>query len=326
MRLINSPAAAVRSAAGLALVATGLGDADTAFAAGTLAGTAIVNVATADYIDDTSTPRSVTSNAVTIRVEEVLDVGVSPLGTQPQSVIPGAPEYTVAYRVTNAGNGPEPFFLVAGTVIGGDAFDPGLVRIAVDRDGDGIYNPLVDTDFAPGSEPLLAPDASVDVFVFVSLPSGTSSGDEGRVSLTATALTGSGAPGTLIAGAGTGGSDAVVGNSRAEALALGALLVGGNAPTLAKAQSFSAAVPVAGTIVTYTITADLVGSGAASPIVADPIPAGVSFVPGSIRLDGVPMSDAADADAGTFTGAAVEVALSAAAGGPQVITFQVRVN
>jgi uncharacterized repeat protein (TIGR01451 family) len=294
-------------------------------AAGTPAGTAIVNVASADYVDENSIVRTVTSNSVTIRVEEVLDVTVSPLGAQPQSVVPGAPEYRLTYRVTNDGNGPEAFGLQAGTAIGGDVFDPTLIRVAVDRDGDGVYNPLVDTDFAPGAEPVLAPDTSVDVFVFVGLPSDVANGDDGLVNLTARALTGSGVPGTLFAGLGAGASDAVVGNSGAEALASGALLVAIAQPTLVKTQD-AVGQPTSGSIVTYTISADLAGSGAVAPTIVDAIPPGVTYVAGSLTLAGSALTDAADADPGVFTGISIEVALSETAAGPQVVTFQVRVN
>jgi uncharacterized repeat protein (TIGR01451 family) len=293
-------------------------------AAGTPAGTSIVNVATAAYTD-TAGAQTVISNSVIIRVEEVLDVAVSPLGAQPLSVVPGAPDYRLVYRVTNVGNGLETFGLNAGTVIGGDDFDPALVRVAVDRDGDGVYNPLVDTDFAPGAEPALLPDTSVDVFVLVSLPAGASGGDDGSVSLTATALTGSGAPGTLFPGLGDAGSDAVAGNTRAAATATGGLLVAASLPTLVKAQDVGGGAPASGSIVTYTLTADLAGSTAASPIIVDPIPAGTSYVPGSLTLAGAALTDTADADAGRFTGSAVEVAL-ATADGPQVVTFQIKVN
>ncbi|GLZ80218.1 hypothetical protein Afil01_50250 [Actinorhabdospora filicis] len=42
------------------------------------------------------------------------------------------------------------------------------------------------------------------------------------------------------------------------------------------------------------------GSAAGNPVVRDAIPAGATYVPGSITLDGVPLTDAADGDAAEF--------------------------
>lgn len=57
----------------------------------------------------------------------------------------------------------------------------------------------------------------------------------------------------------------------------------------------------AGDEVTYTVRVrNDGGSAAGNPVVRDAIPAGAAHVPGSITLDGVPLTDAADGDAGEF--------------------------
>jgi hypothetical protein len=61
--------------------------------------------------------------------------------------------------------------------------------------------------------------------------------------------------------------------------------------------------------------------------VSDPVPAGTTYKPGSLTLEGAPLTDAADADSGSFTGAAVNVALgTVAAGATRTITFQVKID
>ncbi len=154
----------------------------------------------------------------------------------------------------------------------------------------------------------------------------------GLASLRATAVTGSGAPGTVFAGRGIGGTDAVVGGTTATALAQGGLIASLAVPQLAKAQQIvdaqggNSALP--GAIITYTLTASYAGSVPTSGgLVEDPIPAGTSYVAGSLKLNGASLTDAADGDAGEAGAAGVRVAVGAlSARSGAVISFQVRVN
>ncbi|MBW7885993.1 MAG: DUF11 domain-containing protein, partial [Caldilineaceae bacterium] len=57
----------------------------------------------------------------------------------------------------------------------------------------------------------------------------------------------------------------------------------------------------AGDLVTYTLVVTNTGSGdALQVLVQDPIPTNTSYVPGTLRLGGAPLTDVADGDAGTF--------------------------
>lgn len=327
MHIVGGHVAAAHAATASLIISAACLAASPAGAAGTLAGTAIVNVATATYTDDLAALQTVTSNSASILVDEVIDVVASVIGAQPLAVSPGATEYRMTFRVTNTGNGPESVSLLASAAHGGDSFDPLLLRIVVDRDGDGLYDPLVDTVFAAGSEPLLAPDSSVDVFVFFAIPAAVAAGDQGILGVTAAALTASGTPGTRIAGAGVGGSNAVVGNSTASATATGTIQTASALPVLAKSHSLDGPGPaVRGSIVTYTLTANLGGTAMDSALVADTIPVGTRFLPGSLRLDGAPLTDAADGDAGMFTGTEIEVVLAPGDAGEKVVSFQVEIN
>ena len=59
----------------------------------------------------------------------------------------------------------------------------------------------------------------------------------------------------------------------------------------------------------------------------DAIPAGTVFVPGSITLDGRPLTDAADADLAAFDGSTVSVAIGdVAAAGVRTVQFQTRIQ
>jgi hypothetical protein len=70
---------------------------------------------------------------------------------------------------------------------------------------------------------------------------------------------------------------------------------------------------------------------AAGFVFTDAIPAGTSFNAGSLQLNGVALTDVADADGGEFQGGAspgVRVALGdlTQAAGPQTVVFTVTIN
>ena len=57
------------------------------------------------------------------------------------------------------------------------------------------------------------------------------------------------------------------------------------------------------------------------------IPAGTTYRPGTLTLEGGALSDAADADAGEFTGTGIAVRLgTVAGGGARTVTFQVAID
>lgn len=186
-------------------------------AAGTPAGTSIDNVATATF-DGAGGSRSITSNTVSLRVDELLGVVVASAESGPVAAGNGDQSRPMRFQVTNAGNGPEAFALTSIAAIGGDDFDPALVSIVIDANGNGTYDPGVDTVHNAGvNDPVLAPDQSIGVFILSNMPASAADGARGAVRLTASAATGSGAPGALFAGRGQGGGDAVVGSTTARA-------------------------------------------------------------------------------------------------------------
>ena len=69
------------------------------------------------------------------------------------------------------------------------------------------------------------------------IPAGLPDGERGRSELRATAGTGTGAPGTVFAGQGSGGVDAVVGTSGGEVAVFGEYLVGDIQLSAVKSQS-----------------------------------------------------------------------------------------
>lgn len=304
-----------------------------AHAAGTAAGTSITNTATATYDAPDGTSASVNSNTVTLRVDELLDVTVASADTGDIGVAPAATNQILTFTLTNGGNGPEAFALTTVANGGGDDFDPAVTSLVLDTNGNGAYDAGVDTVYAAGTnDPSLQPDSSLTVFVLSSIPAGASDAQRGRVELLAAAVTGTGSPGTSFSGQGEGGGDAVVGATGADGDDDGTYLVSGASVTFTKAANvagpFGGTSATPGAVITYTLTATIGGSGSLDNMsVNDPIPAGTTYLPGTLTLESASLTDATDADAGRFTGTSIAVALgSVAAGTSRTITFQVEID
>jgi uncharacterized repeat protein (TIGR01451 family) len=310
--------------------------ANKAHAVGAPAGSSIDNTALVTYSVGTVTATT-TSNTASVTVAEILDVVVT-LQTPNVPVVPGATQRGMLYRVTNTGNGPESFLLQMSSVIAGDEFDPvpTAPSIYFDTDSSGDFSPGDVPYVAGGNDPLLNADASVDLLLVNDIPTSVTDGNRGRSRLGAASRTGVGAAGAEFPGAGAGGTVAVVGTTGADGEATGEYLVSGISLNAAKSASvvdqFGGARPVPGARINYSIVVTATGSGsAASTLFSDAIPANTSYVPGTLTLNSVALSDGTDADAGEFSttpSARVRVLLGTvtAASGPQTIQFAVTIN
>jgi uncharacterized repeat protein (TIGR01451 family) len=303
-----------------------------AHATGTLAGTDITNTATASY-DSVSGPVTLDSNVVVVQVDELLDVTVTNTDPGDVTTTPGAASNVQTFNITNTGNGSEAFTLTPNVTLAGDDFNPALVQVVLDTNNNGVYDPGVDTVYVAGTNnPVLAPDTSVRVFVVTSTPSTPTNGNRAEVGLTAVAVTGSGAPGTSFPGAGTAGSDAVVGTTGADAEDTGFLAVQSATLSLTKSATvvdpFGGTTVVPGSVITYTLTANVTGAGSLNNVsIIDPIPSGTTYEAGTITYQSATQTDGADGDAGNFNGTRVAVtAGNVPAGSSRVVTFKVKVQ
>ncbi len=289
----------------------------------------IQNTASATYTSGAANG-TVSSNAVTIKVDELLDVAVAGLTTTPATA--GSGNVVLEYSITNTGNGSEAFNVTVNPAVAGNGFDATVQSVVVD-DGNGIYEPGVDQVLAPGAAtPLIAADGSLKIFVIVSLPAGATDGQTSQVQLIADAATGTGTAGTVFAGQGAGGGDAVVGSSTASDNANDTLVASLATVALAKSavivDPFGGSQPVPGAVVTYTLTAAVSGSGQASAVhITDIIPSGTTYEPGTLLLDAATLSDANDLDAGQASASGVDVNLGTVAGGTsKTVKFNVKIN
>jgi len=302
-------------------------------AAGTPATTEIRNSAVVTYLDPGGTPQTALSNETSLLVDEIL--GVTIVSNDAAYVAVTSPDDDVPLRftITNVGNGTESFALTADPAPGGDDYDPTDTRIYLDLNGNGVFEPGTDPLHVAGvNDPTLAADASRVIFLSNDTPAALAAGNVGLVRLDVAAVTGSGAPGTSFALQGDGGTDAVVGATTASGAAQGGYVVSDIVTGLIKSQvvadQYGGSNPLPGATITYTLTLSVTGTGSIdNTLIADAVPAGTTYAAGSLRLDGSPLTDIADLDAGRFTGAGIEVDLgTVSAPASRTIVFQVFIN
>jgi uncharacterized repeat protein (TIGR01451 family) len=307
-----------------------------AFAVGTTATTTISTQATASYTIGV-TPLTLTSNLLTDTVDEVLDAQVTWQDGAAVTVFAQQTDRVLTFRITNTGNGSETFTLAASSAQSGDQFDPVLSALYLDSNSNNLFEAGVDTQYVAGTnDPVLAPDASVTVFVLNNIPANLSDADTGHCLVTLTANTGSGAIGTALPGQGDGGTDAVIGGTGASAATQGTYVVSGLQMSVVKSvtvvDTHGGDRPSTAAVMTYQITVQATGSGTAQTVVfTDPIPEHTTYRPDSLRLNGTLLSDAADSDVGDVgatTAGSVTVALGdlAAGSAAQTISFDVTID
>jgi uncharacterized repeat protein (TIGR01451 family) len=97
-------------------------------------------------------------------------------------------------------------------------------------------------------------------------------------------------------------------------------------------DQYGGSQPITGATIRYTLAVTAVGTGTAmNVVITDLIPTNTTYTPGTLRLNGAALSDAADADAGDVGGTTpgtvtVRPGNLTSASPVQTITFDVRIN
>jgi uncharacterized repeat protein (TIGR01451 family) len=165
--------------AGTALVATaGAAQAQTTTptpVSGTAAGTVITNQAQATYTVN-GTPQSTSSNVTSFVVDKKVAFTLVRSQTGNTQVNIGQTGAVTTFKLTNTTNGTQDFLLDAGqqnisvgVLPGTDDFDVANMKVYVDKNNNGVYDPGVDTAQFVDE---LAPDTSVSIFIVADIPSG----------------------------------------------------------------------------------------------------------------------------------------------------------
>lgn len=180
------------------LCTTGVAHAQTASQL-TTAGNTISNTASVSYTVN-GTPQTTTSTTASFVVDRKVNFTVITDQTGATAVNLGQTGAVTRFKVTNTTNGIQDFLLsptqagivggLIGLVTGTDDFDLSNLRAFVDSNGNGVYDPGVDTATYIDE---LAPDASVEVFIVGDVPA-TGTINQANVALHVTVAAGS-APG-----------------------------------------------------------------------------------------------------------------------------------
>jgi uncharacterized repeat protein (TIGR01451 family) len=284
------------------LLLSALLSAGPAGAAGTPAGTAITNKATATYTDANNNAYApVESNTVSVTVSQVAGVTITP-ATGSQNGSPGGKIY-FARQITNTGNGTDTFNLTAGGLPAGYTY-----TIYKDTNGDGILQPSEEVaGNILGASVTLNADQTQYAIAVVTAPAGAAAGSTATLNLTATsALT----PATS---------------------ATTAMIVTIQAAVITFSKSATPVAPKPGETVTYTITWNNSGTAPGYMVVlTDAIPANTTYKTASMTYGGAARTDAADGDNADYNvtnPGKITVAIgTVAASGSGTFSFQVTVN
>ena len=249
-------------------------------AAGTPAGTVIRNVATANYKDASGNDLpAVRSNEVATVVSQIAGVDLSP-GDEAQNLTAGGTAFFHAH-VANIGNGEDVFDLtISGVPAGWTAV------IYQDLNDNGILDP---EEIAPDNtitSPSLQADEFVPFIMQVTTPAGTADGQVATISVTATS------------------------RFDGDVTDVGAYVATVTAAALQIVKTATPENPRVGEVVTYVIRGANEGTATGfDVVVTDPLPSGVTYLPGSIRYGegrditydaAVPLTDASDGDPADF--------------------------
>ncbi|PWB15074.1 hypothetical protein DCO44_07060 [Acinetobacter sp. AM] len=287
---------------GFAFFATG------AHAAAPAAGTNISNIATASYVDGTSTTRTVTSNEVKTTV---LQVGSFTLEQNRTATANPNGVVTLSHVLTNTGNGTDEFTLNLANVAG-DNFDFSNIAIYLDANKDGV--PDNGTNLA-GQKVTLNAGESVGLVVVGTTAATASAGNSGQLELSAAS-----SYITVLA-------DKTKLNTDTVTIVTGAVI------QVTKSANVTAVAR--GDTVTYELTYKNTGnSDAANLTIEDILPSGVTYVAGSARWSGqtAALTDATGDEAAAaakyeFTNNKVQLVLaSVARNSTGKLTFQVTVD
>lgn len=260
--------------------------------------TAITNQAQATYNDSDGSSYETSSPLVTLTVLAVAGVTVTPDETSPSDTVAPQDQVTRVFRVCNTGNTADSFVLTHSNITA-----PATIEsLYFDLDDSGtLTNGDVAITLNQTTSPQLAPGSCVGVVAVINtndIPS------QSTLTISITAR-------SNAAGAANGNAQDV--GTIINSVGAGPRLTDPANASLAPnklVNGLPEAVVSVGSPFTYTIAFRNSGDAPArNVIVNDPLPAGVEYVPGSLRLNDRLLSDVLDADEGSVTGNTIEVRL-----------------
>jgi uncharacterized repeat protein (TIGR01451 family) len=239
-----------------------------------------------------------------------------------------------------------------------DNFDVTAPTIYADTNANGTYEPLIDTTVLTFLDEVLE-DTSRTVFVVANIPTGRVTGDVAAVTLTGQArlggAVGQGAIATNTVGANTAGVDTVLADTAYDALNTASdgfgvakddytvsaanvsvvktfRVIEDPINTIASGNAANAKMIPGATVEYCIIASNATGGGAATGVsMTDPLASTLTFVTGSIRINGTATAGVCNADGvagGSFTTPTVSSGAlnNIAAGGNVTMYFRATIN
>jgi uncharacterized repeat protein (TIGR01451 family) len=292
-------------------------------AKGTLSGTSVANQADIAYTVG-GIANSTTSNADTFVVDRVVDLLVVWEDAAAVEVGAGDVDRALTFRLTNQGNGADTFSLSHEHNATSD-FTPQNIKIFRDANGNGHFDAGVDLQITDIN---LTADANATLFLVGDIPdnNSTTPGKQAHEAIRATSDS------VATPGADNPAAVDVVIRKQTDI----------DEGTLVIRNFWFAAVKSAvlhsednlthtGSRITYTIDTYIDGNATGRTItgvdVIDPIPAGAQYLSGTLKLEGVALSDAVDGDKGDANTTVVHVFVGTLNGtAHQRISFDVQVQ
>jgi len=276
--------------------------------AGTLAGRWISSAASVRFSQLGETETVETNNTL-VQVAEIVAFDLNQL-EQGKVGVKADEEYQFELEVTNIGNGTECFWTTPLDSKQG-VLDITPVLLRSDSDDDGSFD-FTDQQHSFGECSVwLAPGQTERLFIAGRMPRGVENG-RAYFSITVGPSQGLGKIGTVYEDKGDGAADALSGTDPQEGYATfyaqGSTLRVGLQKSAVVGGDASRSDALPGETIAYSLHFTGEGEGAVrDALVSDPLPSNLDYVPGSLKLDGAALTDAADGDAGSFDAGAVAV-------------------
>lgn len=285
-----------------------------ALAIGTEAGTAIQNTATVSFTRNGSSDSEQAS--VSFKVDEIINLNVTAANAS-NNITNGDQNAAITYTVTNTGNGPEAFKLFASIGATNDlpltASDLTVYYIDT-ASSDGTFDPNnINENLYTGTDINILRDESITVYIVTDVPNGATLNSLTDLDLTVISQTeatgikaGDSAFGTVIPGAGTDSTNAIIAVDQGRDDATSELKVTTYDPSqslevlINKTILGSSALinnsttvtdqKIPGAMVTYFIKVTVNNDTANALSISDIIPTDMTYVAESLRVQSAPNS------------------------------------
>ena len=279
------------------------------WAAGTPAGTVVLNQVEVSYqVGSDPEGRYIENASHAFTVSELIQTNVTALEPQGIGTATPATNAVLSYQLTNTGNGDEPFLLTTQAGLQ-EQFIPTVTGLWVESNGIAGWQPD-DTLYLPSSGGLpLSPDQSEVVYVVSDIPSSVEDGAQSDVALISTAATVGASTkkmGESLVSGGDNGIEAVIAQENATHQDSSHYTVSTVRLDVAKtivsiADPYGGELSMPGSEVTYQIRVVASGSGVVNDfVIEDAVPESMTYKNNSLKMNGNDLSDDSDSDNANF--------------------------